>query len=907
MNQTIDLNTDAGFVVRTLDYLKKHNLKSRLIDMQYLQDKPTIVPNVFYGKGYPSGVAMQIQYPISKEEFIKNLPTIEDTSLGEILNFIDFDLNDIVITTISKNGSIYAFEEYQKTQVGVNFTVKEIYDIDEVTFNRNYPYFNNLEYGFVMLTLPFNIPSIVFEHGFYNYNDKTISGSNLIRLFNKPESSNIKKPVSDVISLKTITEIAKMEGLLEHIGYFDNMHVLIKDKFNTLNVTPLYGIWDIVEKPDSTFNVSILEFIRNIECEANNINALDPLTYTRLLGENFLSPVYKKMSPKRPDSNDINIQKKFFNSSGSTIFRYKLWPDDPEKDGNRIYQDIKNDTEADLESKWSRISDKARKLFKASDEELFWISLDFFSKYFIPIFNSYSYQRNRIDERPDKSKLPIINYLEYIDFDYREITYIGEEIIKYPNLASRFFQEGKLKAFNIYNNRITEVIANRLHNTAELVPFHRYAKINSRDLPSRNFYENSSNIVIIDDTYTTTAWRKKFHEVVDNIDQLIENIYNQSYGFILLKPDNNFTGTLLKKTFMNRPNTLFLSDLKDFFKKKKEEKEIKKGESDLIFHNKPITIFDETSIRDNGDTLMPAKKNILDLMSDDIIVMEYKSSSNEVVFDNRAAPVTRSPNNGSFSYKRWASLFRKVFNKRLILLSKVNLKLLQKEGIKHTTVEEFIKSENYTNSSLDFFAHYIIVDTQEDMAFYHNLYKLHKNLYEELFGGYSGREYNIDQQLGETLIYHYLNELPDSIKNEVTHTDIIISNIKNGNRGNTRYILETLFTSSIFIKNSLSATEWEMIKTMYENRPYIQNTSNRVNLLDIVRQITSYNKDTYMIIPPINEYLEEKERVLRNNLYGKLYNEEQIEKYSNSLDISFFESLSRRIDLFKHKFEGETE
>jgi len=836
-----DIQNSFQDTVNILKNIEKHNLKACVYSTHTAGN---FLGQRNYGSiKLNSDMGIAIYLPFTQADLEKKDFDLSTSIANDF--FTSLNKNEAIINILQKNGSQYSKAIYKVSNNRFILIEEEV--LEEAIYKQSIPH-DEFEYGVIAVQLPLDIQPFLIENLTYKTTIPfdpeflLINGLyNTGKLKSFTDLNNSTSPkIRTAMLFYTIKLLEKMDLVnLENVSLFYRKSNGEAGECYSFSNFSIEG--DIPEIPD------IYIAIKGGTLNGNPNHPLHSFYYA-IIKDTFL---YNKLHSGVQSSEAVRAREAF---DGSTlIVRSKLFPEGMAEHAIDYQMD-------DLKKRWTKIKDRYILLFKdVNDLDIFYLFIKFMSKYFIPFTIGLS-----PGPYYNHSNISILKLFKELNINLSDFG------VTTPTRLLDAFEEIRGTPFVYYSNRITSVeyYQHEEIQKALIMPDSSFHEMNVYKTKMRVVYQ-----VIIDDTYTSTAWRKKAKILCERFTRQFNpgKTRQRFLKIVILKSKDRFQTLFFKKILEDNRNIHFLSDYKALFKQTKKEVEVTKTEPEYL------TIYTEESLKERGMNLNPLKQTFSSLTSDDVF-LEYKSSKSLVVIDGKEYDAFGTKSD--FKLRLWFRLFKR-FGKRLVLVSKVNM-----GKITGTKFDDFIKSDEFKKP---LYFHTMIVDTPDEEMYLQSLIKLNNYMYDQISDYGTTQEH---KQQGELLLLDYLKNLPPSI-NE--HMQYVLSIINFNKQHYPRYYSEGIHFPYILNWGRLGEIEKSLLQHHKDTRPYAFEKEVVLGFLKRVSQtFIRYNKDGFLYTPNIKEYVLERSRLLELNHYVKL-NKTEFDTIKLKADENYISSATMKI------------
>jgi hypothetical protein len=859
---------------------------------------------------------LEIQLPIQKSEFESKEFDILNSIAGEFLQYEAIAENLMTVQVIQKAGDKYIIDNYNPSKNGNVYSLdhEHTYEQMEASIKYAYPY-KQLD-SFTNLIISFDIPTFLLKDAKYSITGGRL-GNETITSINNPEmeikeiftttSFSSMGPIK-LLNLFTITTLVEL-GRQHNFG-FDSTKINNNVYFNTFYKTgenPLlkmgmFKVERLSKEKQNSYDI-ISHVFRSEEIQKNIMNAIDPRSYAFYIEEDPLNKevnnsfyLYQKAPSRKINKKELDLKNNLAAHGKGFVFNSKLYIG--ENISKTPIEELVEEHYAkgykDLEEKWSIFIKKFRGLYSPHPVNEFFAFFDFISKRLIPTFSAY----NPLGFGHTHSNEPVIyTYLKEINFD------ISRFNIKEPSK----FLFGSLKLdcpiYGFDNDRITydgfklSTSSKSVHDLAPKVWMYdaKYNLINVKNTKSGVRFRRKA--IILDDTYTEQAWRKKsrwlYNKLIDRSTTLGTPRFLGS-NIKIIKLKNPFETAVLKKILEGHPYVYSLSDFDNIIKEEEREKKEKKVKGIVTAKSKKITFYDRYSLKETSDKLNPSS-SLIEKIEGNFVLLEYKASINSVKFKGKYYSVhKRLQFNKGFTSSIWFELIKLATDKNLILVYNKDIKELKERGF--PLLEEFIETDEYKNAVSDFSFNATVISSKEVYDAYAIVRSNLNYIFDQIISRYNSDRYNLDVNALEELIYRYINNMPENTRKIFTTIQLL------KHQSNARKYSSGLAPKEfILIRETLSDLEKELVKHWDNNNPLKMNEDHLLRLSKIFKDLGEESTSNFLKLDVI-QYEKQKRNLLKKNQYLKL-NKEEYSKKLNIIDRSFFEEIDTNYKIFEKALE----
>jgi hypothetical protein len=855
-------------------------------------------------------INIEIPFDINQSSVLSENFDITKTEINEYLNIPDiYEDNNLVIQVATRKAQFFEIRNFRiiETINGKKLVLDSQGTITEETYKENYNF--GTEYGHVTLNVNLNLPNFYI---YDNFKFKLKSTDNLIidektyreSMINNPNDIRIQFLVaSKIINLYIIFKLLDFKGINDmpnNLEDYLNFYIMSLTNNNSMDLFCMSEI-DFESFPD--LNKEIYKAYtspdNNDTVLYNQADALNKFSYNVLFtlgkeGYRIINGFETLDFGRTKEESDLHIdiarQARFKTTDISLIFPKKTELE--EEEISALHKDLYDNIMNDLKEKWEKTFKVYKRLFnpKPVDENFF--AVLFMQKYFIP---SVGIGR-QLSDLSDSSLIPIISFFEKVIGNFEDFfgdnklskyteTIASLNVVPYSwarRLERDYYNLNSIKSPGYYN---INIISN-------FFPAQSFFEVNHRG-SNRDRWASRKNLVIVNDSGTKVAWKKKTRVFLENLTSNNNNIGHIS----IIDPTDKFQLLLIKRLANESSIFLLYSDFANDVQLSGDKKEKKAISTETIKYYTAAS-FGSPS-RHNGTVI-----NIDNIDLSDKIFLEFSTTKKMIYTQWGNMPI-----DSSYQKKFWQTIFKKYNNKSIYLVSKNHLKKLREAYPDEViTLEEFIQTDEFREGVSEIHSSYLFVPTkrsinQDILPFVRNftrfiIKEFIKPIFE--FRVRDSHPFNNGRYILSDIFEMVIRSLPDEIKQSINY----LMSLRDPNTqyiNNSIYNLEHAILSRIIQEPTITGTlDYEIFRRIPDNdeRELIYSTLSALGE-GIIHRSNLYLGDTFFMM---KSFIEDVSNLLvDSNMLNLPIEERNIQ--INTLMYSWLQRWNNKIDFIKLVYE----
>ncbi len=765
-NETKSYQDGLAWTIRVLQIIEEFQLKTRVgkFNEFILQGDN----NKFYNMAdMDSSFIMAIKLPITKSD-LKHGENFEGSALEAFLDIKEIRSNPVTeVINLEQHGEKMIAERYKITkkidELSFKLIDKEPSDIYRFNRTGSLSVFE-LDKEEITLFIKFDPIFMILDNASWKFTLNNTPGGKQHPLFFKENYLDIKNfsffnkhsggddlKVLIMYCLHTLLLLSKHHDLGLN-GSFSN---LVHFKQSAGHNITLSNIDSVVCDHDinltkDIFKVILLSPIEQqftINAIANNINPIDPQTYSRFLfqeGKEVRAISAFDILPQEEQvSNIIELKKKVPHDTKMRIMRSTLFlqKETVETRAND-YQELVSTYHTSLDNiiqefkdLWDKIMLRSNKYSKIGFVSKIYLALLFIKKYMHPHFQYHYYTLIGNDNNKVPELFRSIEYNWGIDtelfFDIPEYTKYFTDICKV---------NAKVTILDLYSGRLLDHGDLSSSGTQRELFFPNPAVLETSAKSNTSYNWKQQVYIIIEDSYTKQAWKK-------NVKNYIKQWIPKSKGntkVIILSTENKLETLVLKRVLQDRPMVRQYSQFMANIPKVKRIKKIKQIKILKLNGYTATNIHKRKTWSDAG----PAS----DIRTENRVFVAY-SVRQGFAFNGKYYNAMSY----ATSLKDWSDLLKSIYNKDIVFVSEVDIPILKKNHPDMIMMDSFMGSEEFHSKSSQIINRKIFLkDISELQTMIGLIDFLKKNFLTEVYN-----ENKTRSNIAQHFMYKFIELFPD--------------------------------------------------------------------------------------------------------------------------------------------------
>ncbi len=717
-NQPESFSDKLALNIKILQIIEKHNLRVNFSNQdRYILNGDN---NSFYDhNGLKDNFIMAVSLPITKQELQGE--NFSGSALEDFLN-IEEIINDPVteVINLEARGEDFQVERYHAVnnlgKTSFNLVDKE--KMATVRYGSSASFFV-FEEGKPQINLYIRFdPIFMLLNNSTYYYEQEIDGDT-VKLFrplkladNSLNASVLQSYMSDgpdldtgvltMYSLYTLYLLAQqhnlgLTGSFKDLIYFEprSSRSGTRNLPQGVNGVQYRGTCDLnKEQLDILLIRALNKNPYTINAHRNGINPLDTRTYSRFL---FQSPVgIKSLSAFEilPETdtvkNIIEIKQDFLNINNFSILRTSLFlpkkiidiEDYPELTNS--YRDwVIQDTNK-LKERWDKIITRSSKYKEIGFVPRIVLAINFIKKY---IWSHYKYQTNIIS---GNSHIPIVFRYLIDNMGIKPEEFFGME--GYQNYFDGFHKIN-LDRTEFSNNRFEKMTWTNINNQLYF-PYYRTSEVYPSSI-NRGSY-NALTHIIINDSYTKQAWKKKVKEYITT-----KKLYDVYSKVLILTTANKLETMMLVRVLKDRP---FVTQFSKFIKDVPKAKRVKQIK--II----KTLVLDSSNVREiNRRKHWSDSGSLSDYDITDNLFVIYAQRKGFYFGGKFHDPVENIP-----GLVKWLSMTKEIYKKKIVFITEKDFKDIREAHPDMVMLDEFTQTSEFSGKANDIINPHIYLDNPPD-------------------------------------------------------------------------------------------------------------------------------------------------------------------------------------------------